>query len=50
MQTFNTDQWIWVPDEKEMYLPFKVLDKFNRGQKVKILSEDGEITKLDETK
>lgn len=50
MQTFNTDQWIWVPDEKEMYLPFKVLDKFNRGQKVKILSEDGEIIKLDETK
>lgn len=50
MQNFNTDQWIWVPDETEMYLPFKVLEKFNRGQKVKIISEDGEIVKLDESK
>jgi len=45
MTTFDGNSWIWVPDDKDMFLPGRVLKAFKPGEEGKVKYEDGrEIT------
>jgi hypothetical protein len=43
LQTFEANSWLWIPDDKEMYLPGKVLKAFKPGEEGKVQYEDGKV-------
>jgi myosin heavy subunit len=44
------DQWVWIPDEEDCYIPAKAKGAFHIGEPCQVLSEDGEDVKLDSSK
>jgi myosin heavy subunit len=44
---FDAGSWVWVTDDKEMYLPVKVLKAFKPGEEGKIKYEDGKEATID---
>lgn len=40
---FEVNSWVWLPDEKEMYLPAKVVKPFKPGEEGDVKMEDGKV-------
>jgi hypothetical protein len=47
LQSFEAGSWVWVPDEKEMFLPGKVVKSFKPGEDGQIKYEDGKVRRHD---
>ena len=43
VQTFEVNSWVWVPDDREMYLPAKVMGNFKPGEEGNVKFEDGKV-------
>ena len=42
---FDANSWVWITDEKEMYLPVKIVKPFRAGEEGRVKYEDGkEVT------
>ena len=46
VQSFEAGSWVWVPDEKDMFLPGKVVKTFKPGEEGHIKYEDGKASCL----
>ena len=49
MATRAPGSWIWLPDEKDIFVPAKVLTAFKPGEPTKAQSDDGETHALTDT-
>ena len=38
---FDANSWVWITDEKEMYLPVKIVKPFRAGEEGRVKYEDG---------
>lgn len=47
MQSYEAGSWVWVPDEKEMFLPGKVVKTFKPGEDGQVKMEDGKVGWVD---
>ena len=49
MSKFDPDDWLWIQDEVERFLPAKALSGFTAGEPTTVRTEDGEDHTLDAT-
>jgi len=43
---FDANSWIWITDEKEMYLPVKIVKPFRAGEEGQVKYEDGKVATI----
>jgi len=49
-ELIEADQWVWIPDDADCFIPAKAKAAFHIGEACKVLSEDGEDVNLPDSK